>query len=70
MNRYHSAFGFVLAFTALGVVGGMDYEDAVLQEKQKCEMMKLWDEDTRAGFKVSERRGWPPDDTYRFCFCE
>ena len=51
-----SAFGIVTALSALlslmAVVGSYDYQDAVEQQSQYCEMVREW--------KASNgERGWP-----------
>ena len=42
---------------ALLIVGNMDREDAQEQESLYCEMVAIWESDSRP---VQDRAGWPP----------
>ena len=54
----------LLGMTALAValvyVSGLDYDDAVLQDQNYCDMVEIWNDDASAGIEPAERNGWPP----------
>lgn len=51
---------FLILFSLFAVVGSMDYQDALEQEKVYCEMVDLWNKEITNGVSPENRLGWPP----------
>jgi len=52
--------GFAFLLVLMGIAGQSDYEDAVMQEKAYCEMVRIWEDDAARGVPPENRAGWPP----------
>ena len=52
--------GFAAFLVIAGIAGQSDYEDAVMQEKAYCEMVRLWEDEAARGVPTNDRAGWPP----------
>jgi hypothetical protein len=57
----------LLVFTALGLAGTMDAQDAENSRRGYCEMVALWDKDAELGIAPEKRNGWPPYDGRKQC---
>ncbi len=61
--------GLIFLLTALIIalvliVGKVDHEDQMIQDKHYCDMAALWEADRRSGVVAHERAGWPPFKGY------